>query len=306
MISQTPHAQKNILRRKFFLLRKTLKVWNRTRTRLPFREASSALRMLPDFIIIGGQRCGSTSLYRSLTSHPGILSARIKEVHFFDLAYQRGLPWYQANFPLSASAKIQQMFRGGEQPYLTGEASPYYLFHPLVPARVKAALPQVKLIALLRNPIDRAYSHYQHYIAAGFEQLSFEEAIEREPERLRGEEEKLLQDGNYCSYNHQMYSYLARGRYTEQLQRWWRHFPREQILLITSEEFSENPSAVSRRALEFLGTCEPDRESAMNEKYHAKPYTAPMNPETRRSLQEYFAPYNQELYELTGIQFKQD
>lgn len=272
---------------------------------MPFREATHAWRMLPDFIIIGGQRCGSTSLYRALTSHPDILPARIKEVHFFDLAYQQGLPWYQAHFPLNAVAKMTRKFSAAEPPALTGEASPYYLFHPLVPDRIKAVLPQVKLIVLLRDPVGRAYSHYQHYLAAGFERVSFEEAIELEPERLQGEEEKLLQDEAYYSYNHQMYSYLARGRYAEQLRRWWRHFPREQTLLIESEEFLKHPVAVSRRALEFAGISDPDWTPVLRENYHAKPYSAPMSPETRRLLVEYFAPYNQELYELTGIQFKE-
>src|SRR5580692_9445955 len=126
--------------------------------------------MLPGFLIVGAQRCGTTSMYRALSEHPEVRKAVLhKGVHYFDMNYGRGLGWYRAHFPLA---------RGGG---VTFESSPYYLFHPLAAERIAADLPGVKLIVLVRDPVERAYSAYTHERARGFETESFEQAIEREP-----------------------------------------------------------------------------------------------------------------------------
>ncbi len=104
-------------------------------------------------------------------------------------------------------------------------------------------LPRVKLIALLRDPVGRAYSHYQHEVARGFETLSFEEAIEAEPARLAGETERMLAEPLYNSFAHQHHSYLARGRYHEQLERWRARFDDRQLLVLSSERFFAEPGA---------------------------------------------------------------
>src|SRR3954453_12461513 len=121
---------------------------------------------------------------------------------------------------------------------LVGEASPSYLFHPLAPDRVARLLPDARLIALLRSPVERAFSHYQHEVALGREPLSFEEAIDREDERMRGELEHMLRDPYYFSHTWWNYTYVARGRYAEQLERWFADFPREQLLVLLTDELA--------------------------------------------------------------------
>ena len=181
---------------------------------------TSRIRSLPDFLIIGGQRCGTTSLYRYLARHPAVVSAVLnKGVHYFDTDYDKGLNWYRSHFP-SDPYKALVARRRNVTRVITGEGSPYYVFHPLAAARIADVLPAVKAILILRDPVTRAHSHYTHELARGFESLSFEEALEREEERLEGEEERMKTDPSYYSFSHQHHSYVARGRYLEQIERW--------------------------------------------------------------------------------------
>ena len=177
-------------------------------------------RVLPDFLVIGVMKGGTTSFFNYLAQHPQINPPFRKEIKFFDIHYLQGLGWYRAHFPTRFKMKSGM---------LTGEATPYYIFHPAAPERVAKVLPNVKLIALLRNPVDRAYSHYNHMLRVGREPLPFEEAITREAERLDGEAEKIVANLRYSTFKHLHYSYLARGRYIEQLEKWFALFPRERI-----------------------------------------------------------------------------
>lgn len=238
---------------------------------------------MPNFLIIGTQKGGTTSLYNYLIQHPQILAASQKEVHFFDFNFNQGIDWYRSQFPPEVD----------QQNAITGEASPYYLFHPLVPARVYQHFPQVKLIVLLRNPITRALSHYYHEVRLGFENLSLSEAISQEAERMQGETEKIIADENYYSYNHQHYSYLSRGIYIEQLQLWQKYFPAQQFLIIKSEDFYTNPGAIVQEVLKFLGL--PDRQLSQYNSYNAGDYPRDINPEIANHLKTYFQPYNQKL-----------
>src|SRR5439155_17110919 len=187
--------------------------------------ATAAARPLPDFLIIGAQKAGTTAHYSYLRQHPAVAGPPWKEVSFFDRHFSRGEAWYRGNFPNALRA------RG-----LVGEASPSYLFHPLAPERVDALLPDAKLIALVLTPVDRAFSQYQSEVALGREPLSFEDALAAEDERLRGEEERLRADPGYFSHAWWNYTYRARGRYAEQVERWLAAFRREQLLILPSEE----------------------------------------------------------------------
>src|SRR5438093_4320202 len=139
--------------------------------RAVYATPTSKLRVLPDFLIIGAQRAGTTSLYRYLSRHPAVAPAVLaKGAHYFDTAFDRGLPWYRGHFPTRMTA---ERIRAREGTFATGEGSPYYLFHPLAAERIAAALPGVKLVALLRDPVERASSHWVHEAERGFEQLSF-------------------------------------------------------------------------------------------------------------------------------------
>jgi hypothetical protein len=270
-----------------------------------YRTATYPVRLLPDFIIVGTMRGGTTSLYNYLIEHPNIGSASMKEVHFFDNNYQKGMVWYRAQFPSSLQKYYSQSLR--KQVYITGEASPYYIFHPHAPGRIAAALPNVKLIALLRNPVDRAFSHYSHQVERGFEQLSFEEALDCEEERTVEETKKLALSGDYASYNHLHYTYLARGNYIGQLSVWMSLFPKEQFLLIKSEDFYKDTPAVLKQALDFLNVPYAHLKENKDEYKQYNSYThTKMDDATRERLVAYYQPYNARLYEFLGRDFGWD
>ena len=180
---------------------------------------------------------------------------------------------------------------------MTGEGSPYYLFHPLVPQRLYESFPNTRLIVLLRNPVDRAISHYYWEVKLGYEPLSLEEAIAQEPERLQGEVEKICSDGTYFSFNHQHYSYLARGLYAEQLQRWMQFFPREQFLILKSEDLYCNSAKVVNQVFDFLEI--PNYILPTYDKYNENDYPQ-TDSSIRQKLAAYFQPHNQKLTQLLG------
>ncbi len=243
---------------------------------------------MPDFLIIGAQKCGTTSLYVYLNQHPQILPAAQKELHFFDLNYAQGIDWYLSQFPT----------KNEEKTTLTGESSPYYIFHPWVPQRVKQLFPNIKLIVLLRDPVERTWSHYHHEVRWGFETLDFEAAIDSEAERLNGELEKLRADPNYYSFNHQHYTYLSRGIYVEQVQAWLELFPRNQFLILNSEDFYANPAATLKQTLAFLGLS--PWELADYPAYNIGD-CPPMSNQFRKKLVNYFTPYNQKLFDYLQL-----
>jgi hypothetical protein len=261
----------------------------------PLRVATSGIRVLPDFIIIGAQKCGTTSLYEYLAAHPAVAPAARKEVHYFDRGFRRGRAWYRAHFPTVPYRLVSEALT--RQRLVVGEASPMYLFHPQVPRRVRALLPDVKLIALLRDPVERAYSQYHHRARRGKEPLPFSDAVVREADRIAAGLVGLQRDETYASRIHRHVSYLARGIYADQLARWLRVFPREQLLILTSEEFFSDTPRVFSQVLEFLGL--PPWAPAQFNAFNPGTYSD-MEPSMRRWLVEYFAPHNERLYQLIG------
>jgi Sulfotransferase domain len=260
-----------------------------------FRLLTGPLRVLPDYIIIGAQKCGTTSLYRYLNEHPEIAAAAGKEVHYFDWHYSRGTSWYRAHFP---TAFTRAMFHARTGKHLiTGEASPYYLFHPHAPSRIKALLPSIKLIVLLRDPVERAFSSYHHQVRAGRESLSFAEAVDQEPARLASDLQRLSRDQSYKGAAHRRFSYVARGVYADQLDPWFRLFTRDQLLVIRSEDFFDDPATTVSEVLQFLGLS-PARTTGYR-RFNAGEY-ADMDPALKARLTKYFAPHNERLYELLG------
>jgi hypothetical protein len=285
-----------------------MKVQNNSTTPLLeklYRGVTSPIRLLPDFLIIGAQRSGTTSLYNYLQTYPCIGAASIKEIHFFDRRFNKSLAWYRGHFPTSFEKKYAQHRYG--QPFLTGEATPCYLYYPRASRRVAETLPHVKLIILLRNPVDRAYSQYYHAIEHGFETLPFEEAIEGEEERIARAQEKILNDEYYYSTEFMERTYLARGIYVDQLQVWMGLFPREQFLILKSEEFYADPATAIRKVSAFLNV--PEAALQMREEGF-KPYnkfTYPeMNPALRKRLVRYFESHNARLYDYLGSDFGWD
>ena len=252
-----------------------------------YGRATASARPLPDFLIIGAQKAGTTALYAYLRRHPAITGPSWKEVSYFDRHYGRGEAWYRGNFPNRVRARGK----------LVGEASPSYIFHPLGPERVKVLVPEARLVALVRNPVDRALSHYHHEVALGREPLRFEDALDAEEDRLRGEEERLAADPSYFSRAWWSHAYKSRGRYAEQLERWLAVFPREQLLILPSADLGGEPERTHTRVLDFLG-AEPHRLDTYPRVYERQ-YEA-MSPETRERLAAEFEASNRRLYELLG------
>jgi len=247
----------------------------------------AGLGAIPDAVIIGAQKCGTSSLFHYLEQHPRLGRARTKEVHYFDLHFDRGPHWYRGQFRR----------RPGE---IVVEASPYYLFHPAVPERAAALLPGAKLIVMMREPVARAYSHFQHARAKGHETLGFEEAIAAERERI-GDSHEALADGRMRrSYAHQYFSYISRGFYADQIERWQKHYPAESFLFLRAEDLFAAPQETFNRACEFLGLPQaalPDA-SARNARTYDR-----MRPETRAELARLYEEPNKRLAELTSIRW---
>jgi hypothetical protein len=262
-----------------------------------FMILTARLRCLPDYIIIGVQRGGTTSLYNYLIQHPAILSSYRKEVHYFTKNYGKGLSWYLSNFP-TEFVRRRLAKQLGER-VVTGEATPYYLFHPLAPIRIKQLVPDARFILLLRDPVERAYSHFDLSRRRNNEPLErFEDALDAEPERLKGEREKLLADETYFSHSHQHHSYLTRGLYADQLEYWFQFFPREQILILRSEDMYEQTAEVFKQTCHHIGV----REIVLPEfRVFGKPKkVSPLSPETHERLREFFRPHNERLYQVIG------
>ncbi len=268
---------------------------------------TAAHRPLPDFLVIGAKRGGTTSVWNWLTRHPHVApmfptAQQIKSPHYFDIHYTEGLDWYRSHFP-SRAALERTARRTGVRPLL-GEASPYYVFHPLVAERVRAAMPEAKLILTLRNPVDRAYSNYCERRGSDAEELAtFEEAIDAEPGRLAGEEDRLRADPGYYSADHDCHSYLARGRYAEHLAPWLQLFAREQLLILPFEDLKTDPADAYRTIQEFLGL---PVVSPPTLAHHNKLPVPSMAPATRERLVDYFRPWNAKLATLLGRQFSWD
>lgn len=262
-----------------------------------FGQLTAGHRMLPSFLIAGGQRCGTTSLYRALSAHPAVLKAVLhKGVHYFDVGYEHGAHWYRGHFPLRRTADRRERRVGAR--VQTFESSPYYMYHPLAAERIAAALPEVKLIVLIRDPVERAYSQHAHEVARGFEtERDFALALAREPGRLVGEAARLRDDPTYYSHAHQHHAYTERGQYVDHLVRLEKVFGRDRIHVVDSELFFTDPAPVYDSVLSFLDL--PDLGHPPFERHNARA-RGPMPDRVRRRLAAHFAPYDERLVDWLG------
>ena len=256
------------------------------------RKLTAMLRAMPDFAVIGAPKCGTTSVYAFLCSHPAVEPALTKEIHYFDKSprYDLGDLWYRHNFPVSASLRRRRS--------ITGEATTTYLLHPHAPALMKKAAPRARIIALLRDPAERAYSDYQMMVRYGMEYMGFEDALAAEEERVRAERERVASDPEFKWFYLPNYAYAGKGEYAGQLERWMEHYGRDRMLVETLEDLVRDPAGVSGRMLEFLGLdpgAAPGPPGRLNEGRYP-----PMSDSTRRALSERFAPHNERLYGLLG------
>ncbi len=268
------------------------------RIRLGLRRLTAPARALPDSVILGGQRCGTSSLYKYLGRHPEIAPSLRKEIEYFTIDYGRGEGWYRAHFPL----RLRQLLarRRGKK-LVTFEATPDYLFDPRAPERLAKMLPDARLIVLLREPVARAFSHYHHMARLGHEDLPFPEAVDAEATRLSGQIEAMERDPLDRVLPFRRYSYVSRGLYAEQLERWFAHFPRDQFLILTSDELFARTAETLHRIADFVGVARWAPAEFRNYSYTTKQATNPNIPQpTGDELAEYFAAPNQRLEELLG------
>ena len=264
-----------------------------------YGRLTAPARMIPSFLITGGQRCGTTSLYRALAQHPAVLKAVLhKGVHYFDISYDRGMGWYKGHFPLQRSAEKIRARHG--VPAQTFESSPYYMYHPQAAARIAADLPGAKLIVLVRDPVERAYSQHHHEVARGFEtERDFGNALALEAARLHRQEDKLALDPTYYSFSHQHHAYRARGEYARYLSVMAQHVGRERIHVVESERFFSDPEETYDEVCDFLG-LPVDLGQPVFERHNARPRESDMDPVLRRDLRHHFAPHDDALITWLG------
>lgn len=261
-----------------------------------FRRATWRQRCLPDFIIIGSQKSGTSSLFAYLSQHPQLHPAFRKEIHYFDGGlepgidtFKKGESWYRAHFPL------RRPMGSDAKAY---EASPLYIFNPLVAKRIYDLLPHIKLIAILRNPTERAVSHYFHERRKGRETLPIMDALLREDERMSSS----TQQRDYKSRAYVHFAYKGRGLYKQQIDRYLRRFHHNRLLVISSEMLFGDTSNSLRKIFEFVGVAGKVKVKDLKPRNVAEN----RNQVDRRVyayLDNYFAPYNDELYQLIGQNF---
>lgn len=255
---------------------------------------TARLRMEPSFIVIGGQRCGTTSIFKALAEHPQVKRPPVdKGTDYYTLYSTRGLDWYRGHFPLSATARIRSAWHGGPVAF---EACTYYMFHPFALERLAADYPHMRLVAMLRDPVERAFSAYKHELGRGFEtEPDFEHALDMEEDRLAGEVERMRGDPDYESLSHRHHAYQSRGEYAQQLQRAYQYFPVDQIHVLESEAFFRRPDKVYAELLSFLGLTAftPQRFDQFN----ARP-SSPMAARTRTRLENYYRPHDAALADV--------
>ena len=241
----------------------------------------------PNFLVIGVKKGGTTSIYNYLIQHPQILPGIKKEIDFWSFYFHRGLDWYRAHFPSIPES----------EKYLTGEASPSYFDAPDVPARLFHFFPRIKLIVLLRNPVDRTISNYYHEVRSQAESMSIEEVINSRLEKLNKISSSFITEKDYWNYQG---DYIASSIYLDWLKKWLNIFPREQLLILPSEKFYSQPKTIMKQVFNFLDL--PDYQIQDYPKFNAGSY-ASISKSLRQKLNDYFQSHNQRLEEYLGIKF---
>ena len=249
-------------------------------------------RMSPDFVVIGAQKAGTSTLAARLFAHPQVLPPLRREVHYFDLHHTRSRAWYQSHFPTVRERDAVARVHGKA---ITGESSPYYLFHPSAPVRLHAVVPDVRLIAILREPVERAISEYHHAVRLEFETRPIDVALSPGRQMMDDLPERWSPWDDRDGWPRRR-SYIERGHYAIQLERWFAVVPREQMLIISTDDLRN--LRAHRLVQDFLG-LEPFRQVhgiVRNVNHYDDP---PI--ELRDRLAAHYAPHNARLRELLGF-----
>jgi len=261
---------------------------------------TSSSRVLPDFIIIGTVRSGSTSLYYNICEHPSVLPAAYDEIGFYDSNYHLGVNWYRSMFP---TKKEMQKIEKNTGHAITGEDTPFYIWNSEAAERIYKDITNSKIIAIFRNPIDRAFSNYNVGKRAGTspefvgitEKLSFEDAIDKEIEFMK---ENSLQKSI-----ERRGSYLSKGHYAEQLKIWLKIFPKKQIHILSTEDMQKNPESTISEIFQFLDISDYIIKNPQKQKYFKYPE---MKKDTREKLIDYYKPLNEQFFKIIGKKFNWD
>lgn len=273
------------------------------RVRLKVRMLTANERLLPDFVVIGCQRGGTSSLYKYLGRHPEIAPSLRKETEYFTINHHFGETWYRAHFPIEWRRKLAR--RVGRR-LLTFEATPDYLLDPRAPGRCRELLPDAKIIMLLREPGERALSQYHHNVRLGLESEDFAGAIALEPGRIADDVAEIARVPDSKALFFRRFSYVERGRYAMQVDRWLNTYPREQVLILESESFFNDPASVLQRILAFVGARPWLPAEFRNYSYaDAAPEAHHSVPEEMRDeLDARFSESNQALRELLDVELQ--
>lgn len=264
------------------------------RLALGWGMATADLRMVPSFLIVGAQRSGTTTLFRLLEAHPHLVRPTLsKGTGYFDDDHHRGRRWYLAHFPLRLTARL----RGRGQGVQTFECSGYYLFHPLAADRIARDLPGVKVVVMVRDPVERACSAHRHERARGFEDLDLDEALAREADRLAGEDERLRTESGYRSFAHRHHAYLGRSTYAPQVARFIDALGPDRVLVVDADDFFADPVDEFDRLQRWLGL--PTWQPPSVEQWNAH-QREPLPPEQRATLLQHFEDHDRELARLLG------
>jgi len=255
---------------------------------------TSSIRVLPNFIIVGAVRCGTTSLYYDICEHSSVLPAAYDEIGFFDSNYDLGINWYKSMFPTKFTRKKIESKTGL---CITGEDTPFYFWDKKSIDRIKKEIPKIKLIILLRNPIDRAYSNYQLGVRSGSESLSFEDAIKKEIELLEKNDD--IENDDIEKFLRPR-SYIAKGLYYNQIKNWFKIFSKDQIIVLTTENLARNPHKTLEKVFNFLGL--PNEQIENIQKRKVVNYQK-MNNNTRQFLKKLYLPHNTKLFEFLEMKF---
>ncbi len=269
--------------------------WSRERAAAATWES----RVLPDLVLAGVQRSGTTALFEALYRLPTVERPRRgKGSHYFSYNYHRGWEWYQSQFPTRRWADLVESRHG--RPMFCFDACPYYLFHPFAVERMAQALPDVKVMVMLRDPVRRAESHFHHSVSHGHETLTFVEALEAEEQRLSGEDDRMQEDWAYWSHSHEHHSYVSKGLYVDQIERLYRHYRRDQVLIVQSEAFYRDPNGVLADVTDWVGLPAVELETSDDRNGHDY---REMDQAMRNRLIGIYREPNERLFELIGRRF---
>tara|TARA_Y100000996_G_C22552171_1_gene654098 strand:+ start:1429 stop:2511 length:1083 start_codon:yes stop_codon:yes gene_type:complete len=270
------------------------KSFSQQNTFSPFRKITSKIRTTPDFIIFGGTRSGCMTLTKYILEHTNVFLVR--NAHFFEYMYSNKLQWYKLHFPTNLYKSFYHL--KNKKKLLVGEQTGTYYAHPDVPKRIREHLPDVKLIAMFRNPVKSTYSKYYHFFNEGQELNSFDDAIKMELERIKIANENpdfVTSNPNFDSDVN--FHYLRHGHYAEKLKNWFSVFPKEQILILTNDEFNADIDKTLNQVFDFL---ELPSYTVKNKIKHNVGKYPEMKDSTKKLLQNYFKPHNEEFYNLIG------